>query len=212
MFSLSIAKLANHGQMNRNLFVSLNPINVHLKPSTTISNSLIKKRNSRLMLISNLMISMGFSGGGDLIRQIKQNECKNWDKQSIRNQAISGFFTGYLCHSWYQILDRIPFQKVKLYKCMHLIGCKILLTQTILSPTCLAVFFITNGLLNESNWREIKKNVLIKGKEIYLTELCVWPTAYFFSFLFLSNNFRVLFDNLVSFGFDIYNSFVLHKD
>ena len=170
MFSLSIAKLANHGKLNRNLFFSLSPINVHFKPSTTISNNLIKKRNSRLMLISNLMISMGFSGGGDLIRQIKHNECKNWDKQSIRNQAISGFFTGYLCHSWYQILDRIPFQKVKLYKCMHLIGCKILLTQTILSPTCLAVFFITNGLLNESNWREIKKNVLIKGKEIYLTE------------------------------------------
>ena len=38
------------------------------------------------------------------------------------------------------------------------------------------------------------------------------PPALIFSFTFLSTRYRVLYDNIISLGFDVYNSYLVHRE
>ncbi len=45
---------------------------------------------------------------------------------------------------------------------------------------------------------------------MYLAEWVIWPPAQFVNFWLLPTRFRVLFDNAVSLGYDVYTSHVKH--
>ena len=89
---------------------------------------------------------------------------------------------------------------------------KILLCQFVHSPVCIIVFFATLGHLNNWSAAEIFKNTLEKGEKVYYAEWMIWPPALVFSFYFLPTRYRVLFDSLISLGFDIYNSYIVHNE
>ena len=89
---------------------------------------------------------------------------------------------------------------------------KIILCQCIHSPLCIIAFFISLGILNDSPNNEICRNIYEKGMLLYKAEWVIWPPALLFSFYFLPTQFRVLFDSLISLGFDIFNSYLIYND
>jgi hypothetical protein len=89
---------------------------------------------------------------------------------------------------------------------------KIVLCQFVHSPLCIAAFFISIGYLNSWSRDEIVKNIYEKGLLVYEAEWIIWPPALLFNFYFLPTRYRVLFDSLVSLGFDIFNSYLVYND
>jgi protein Mpv17 len=55
------------------------------------------------------------------------------------------------------------------------------------------------------------KELKQKGWRLYVAEWVVWPPAQVINFYLLPTRFRVLYDNTVSLGYDIYTSYVAHE-
>ena len=63
---------------------------------------------SKHLLLTNLSISIGFSGLGDFIEQILEisaaKHLKEWDKSRTFKFATTGLTVGLVCHYWYLYL------------------------------------------------------------------------------------------------------------
>jgi protein Mpv17 len=168
-----------------------------------------KKLFSRYLLGTNLLVSMGFSGLGDVTEQIFEISSKyqsRWDYYRTMKLTATGLSVGLVCHYWYIYLDKHyahPSHK-NIFK-------KVFLSQVVFSPICLMVFFVTLGCINQSSPHEVYDNLMTKGKRIYMVEWAVWPPASLVNFYLVPLRYRVLYDNVISFGFDIYNSYIVHK-
>jgi protein Mpv17 len=168
-----------------------------------------KKLFSKYLLGTNLLVSMGFSGMGDITEQIFEISSKyqsKWDYYRTLKLTATGLSVGLVCHYWYIYLDKHYSHPshVNIFK-------KVLLSQVVFSPICLVVFFSTLGVINRSSPREIYDNLMTKGKRIYMVEWAVWPPASLVNFYLVPLRYRVLYDNVISFGFDVYNSYIVHK-
>lgn len=83
-----------------------------------------------------------------------------------RNMTIVGLLQGPFHHWFYMILDRVfPGKNAKS------VLKKILLDQSIASPTCLAIFFTGLGVLERRNIEEICKEVKLKFRETW--KVCI---------------------------------------
>lgn len=115
--------------------------------------------------------------------------------------AVAGWSTGMSSHLWYKHLDRL----LGTQRTFRMVVLKVFLDQIIMSPVNLVIYFGTVALLERSNMNKFKEEVLEKGmRNIFLVECVVWPPAQYFSFAVLQYKYRILWDNIVSFGFDIY--------
>ncbi len=178
-------------------------------------NSLkFKNKSSKVfsdyLLFTNVTISIGFSGLGDYIEQLVEifSKYKNeWNKTRSVKLAITGVPVGIICHYFYVYLDKKMIETTFKVICQ-----KIILSQFICSPLCIISFYLTIGILNNWKIEETIDNIIKKGSKVYLVEWIVWPPAYVFSFYFLSTRYRVLYDNVISLGFNIFNSYIVHKD
>lgn len=121
--------------------------------------------------------------------------------------SISGMTVGVLCHHWYKFLDsRFPGRTIQV------VARKVLVDQIVCSPLCIAIFFITLGLLEKSSLEEVKKEVKAKAWRLYAAEWVIWPPAQVINFYILPLRYRVLYDNTISLGYDVYTSRVKHDD
>ncbi|XP_053972028.1 mpv17-like protein 2 isoform X2 [Hylaeus volcanicus] len=68
------------------------------------------------------------------------------------------------------------------------------------------------GILEKSNWSELKTEIINKAHKLYIAEWIVWPPAQIFNFYFLPTKYRVLYDNTISLGYDVYTSQVKHDN
>lgn len=50
-----------------------------------------------------------------------------------------------------------------------------------------------------------------KFLRLYKAEWIVWPTAQVINFWILPNKYRVLYDNTISLGYDVYTSYVINE-
>ena len=164
---------------------------------------------SKYLLATNLLVSACFSGVGDITEQIFEITASyqdTWNKQRTLRLAMTGLPVGLISHYWYIYLDK------HYYHMTHkTIFKKVFLSQIIFSPICIFVFFVTLGILNRSSKEEIVNNLATKGKRVYCIEWIVWPPASLINFYLVPLRYRVLYDNIVSFGFDVYNSYIVHK-
>ncbi|CAF0892994.1 unnamed protein product [Brachionus calyciflorus] len=165
---------------------------------------------SKHLLATNLTISVCFSAAGDAIEQIVEilsNEIDNWDRKRTAKLSATGLTVGILCHYWYSFLDlKYP------HNTRGIVFKKILLNQVIFSPMCILLFFLTLGIVEQSKYTKITNDIQTKGKSIFLAELFIWPPASLINFYFVPFKFRVLYDSVTSLGFDIYNSYIVHKE
>lgn len=165
--------------------------------------------SSRYLLMTNLGISVSLSATGDIIQQhyeiiTTQQGC--WDVLRSRNMALSGLTVGFLCHHWYLWLDRFMPGRT-----LRIVAKKVIVDQLVLSPVQICVFFTTVGVLEGNNLKEVGREIIHKGHHLYLAEWFVWPIAQVINFAILPTRFRVLYDNTISLGFDIYTSYVKHN-
>ncbi|XP_060606852.1 mpv17-like protein 2 [Ruditapes philippinarum] len=172
----------------------------------SLRGKLKKLFSQKYLLYTNTAISVFMSCAGDGLQQnyqIAQKEIACWDKRRSRDVAVTGFLIGPFCHYWYILLDWwLPGRSV------GIIMKKLLVDQFICSPVAITSFLSVTSYLEGKRGKELKNELIEKGKTLYAAEWIVWPPAQIVNFYFLPTKYRVLFDNSVSFGFDWYFSYV----
>ncbi|KAH9409900.1 hypothetical protein TYRP_009646 [Tyrophagus putrescentiae] len=124
------------------------------------------------------------------------------------HMTAAGLTTGVVTHYWYILLDRCLGSR----RTPLVLAKKILLDQVVFSPVNLFVYFSTLGICERSSWRHVKGELVEKGLEnIYVVEWAIWPPMQLINFALLPLRYRILFDNVVSLGFDIYSPYVKYK-
>lgn len=183
------------------------------KPSGRLRRRLRKANEalfSKHLFATNMTISIAFSGLGDLLEQsyeILAGYEEQIDRLRLLKLSSTGVPIGIVCHYWYQYLDRIfPSRTGKtLVK-------KFIIDQVFSSPMYIILFYATLGLWNKWNMNEFKEIILDKGKDIFIAECWIWPPAQLINFYFLPTKYRLLYDSVISLGFDTYFSYVTHKE
>lgn len=157
------------------------------------------------LLFSNLTLSFGLSGLGDLLQQ--SLEQKKWNsKRTLQMSTSFGLTSGFLCHFWYNYLDRVlPGRGVRV------VLRKVAWDQIFFSPVCIAACILVSAKIENTNLRTALDQTIQLGGRLYLAEWIIWPPAQFINFTFLPTRFRVLYDNVISLIYDTYTSHVKHN-
>lgn len=164
----------------------------------------------KFLLYTNISISFCLSGVGDVIEQryeILTDELDKWNSRRTLNMSITGITVGTFCHYWYKFLDRrIPGHTIStVFK-------KILVDQFVGSPVNIFIFFGTLAILERMTLKDFVEDLKAKWWRLYVAEWVVWPSAQFINFYFVPSKYRVLYDNTISLGYDVYTSHVAHFD
>lgn len=163
----------------------------------------------KYLLITNVGISASLSFTGDVLQQhyeMLQNKNRSLDKGRTFRMTVAGISVGTICHYWYQYLDKkFPERTLKI------VLKKVAIDQLVCSPLYITVFFATTCALEKTTFEEFKQEVIHKGWRLYLAEWIIWPPAQVFNFYILPPRFRVLYDNIISLGYDIYTSYVKNE-
>ncbi|KAL1450866.1 hypothetical protein WDU94_003180 [Cyamophila willieti] len=172
---------------------------------------------TKYLFVSNVSISILLSATGDVLEQYYQNhintdpskvssgEPPSWNRTRTLHMSLSGASVGILCHHGYRLLDALyPGRAIKT------VAKKVLFDQLCISPVIICAFFLTLGALEGASRGQILTEITDKGKRLYLAEWVVWPPAQVVNFYFLSTRYRVLYDNTISLGYDVYTSYVKH--
>ncbi|EDW79347.1 uncharacterized protein Dwil_GK19153 [Drosophila willistoni] len=165
--------------------------------------------SSKYLIYTNLGMSVSLSMVGDAMEQSYERytrEADKWDRTRTVRMGISGFTVGFVCHFWYKYLDYVYPKRT-----IGVVVRKILLDQFVCSPFFLVVFFVTMGVLEKKNWAELKEEIGDKAFILYKAEWTVWPLAQLFNFFFIKPKYRVLYDNSISLGYDVYISKVKYS-
>lgn len=162
--------------------------------------------SDKYLLLTNITISLGLSGAGDAIEQyleIKRGVIKEYDPTRNRNMTIAGGPPGFIIHYWYKFLEkRVPGASIRIaFK-------KMVLDQIFCSPICISSIFVTLGLLERKKPSEVYEEISEKFYMLYVAEWVVWPPAQFINFYLIPLPYRVLFDSVISLGYDVYTSYV----
>lgn len=164
---------------------------------------------NKYLLLTNVGVSATLSCTGDILQQhyeVVSKKERKWDKARTFRMTVSGIAVGVVCHYWYRFLDqRYPGRALKT------VLKKVLIDQMVLSPCYITVFFATTSYMEEHSWEDFKKELLQKWWRLYLAEWIVWPPAQVVNFYFLPPKYRVLYDNTISLGYDIYTSYVKYE-
>lgn len=164
--------------------------------------------SKRYLLVTNIGLCVTLSAFGDTIQQsVKRARglAKHHDFVRTKNMATAAVSMGIICHYWYLWLDRfLPGFSLRI------VMKKVVCDQVFLSPVMWVTYFAVLGLLEQSGYARFYERLTDKGGKLYLAEWIVWPPAQVFNFYFLSTKFRVLYDNIISLGFDWYSSYLLN--
>lgn len=162
----------------------------------------------RYLLFTNVCISVSLSSVGDTLEQQYEILMKDLDHYSAKrtgHMALSGATVGVVCHYWYKFLDRrLPGRTVSI------VMKKVFWDQMVCSPIVISTFFLTLGVLEKSTKEQIVREIKDKAWKLYAAEWVVWPPAQIINFYWLPNRYRVLYDNTISLGYDVYTSKVKH--
>jgi protein Mpv17 len=120
--------------------------------------------------------------------------------------AVSGMSIGIVCHYWYNFLDAKMSGRT-----IGIVLKKLILDQLICSPLCISTFFLTLAIMENSSLAELKHEIQTKALKLYVAEWVIWPPAQMINFYFLPTRYRVLYDSMISFGYDMYTSHVKHN-
>lgn len=184
------------------------------------------------LFVTNVGISFGLSGFGDILQQkyesldkkeglqlhqdfspkykfLENLEVKYPNINLSRTFHMSfcfGLTSGFLCHFWYNVLDKlVPGSGIR-NVCK-----KILWDQLLFSPICIGSCLLVAGVVEQQEREKLKSDVIEQGCELYVAEWLLWPPAQFVNFYFLPTRYRVAYDNFISLIYDVYTSHVKHK-
>lgn len=165
--------------------------------------------SDKYLFYTNVTISISLSSLGDAMEQsyeIYTEDLDKFDGKRTAHMAFSGATVGVLCHNWYKVLDRVIIGKT-----VEMVTKKLVLDQLIFSPIMILTVFGSLALLEKNPLENFKEEVEDKFVQLYRAEWVVWPPAQVINFYFLPTRFRVLYDNTISLGYDVYTSQVKHS-
>ncbi|KAH9641656.1 hypothetical protein HF086_005102 [Spodoptera exigua] len=165
--------------------------------------------SDKYLFYTNVTISLSLSSVGDLMEQsyeIYIKEQTHYDFKRCAHMAFSGVAVGILCHHWYKVLDKFIVGKT-----VDMVIKKLVLDQFIFSPVMIVTLFGSLALFEENPYENFKEEVRDKFVKLYRAEWMVWPPAQIINFYFLPTKYRVLYDNTISLGYDVYTSQVKHS-
>ncbi|XP_063363654.1 mpv17-like protein 2 isoform X1 [Cydia amplana] len=165
--------------------------------------------SDKYLLYTNVTISLSLSALGDIAEQSYELYCKElecYDAKRTLHMACSGVAVGVLCHHWYKVLDKFIVGKT-----FDMVVKKLILDQFIFSPIMIVTFFGSLALFEENPLENFQEEVKSKFVTLYQAEWVIWPPAQIINFYFLPTRYRVLYDNTISLGYDIYTSQVKHS-
>lgn len=184
--------------------------NIRSSSSVTRLKKAVKVSFSdKYLFYTNVTISVTLSSVGDLLEQcyeISVGEQEKYDFKRTMHMGFSGVAVGVLCHHWYKVLDKFIIGKT-----YDMVAKKLLLDQLIFSPIMIVTFFGSVALFEENPLQNFKEEMRSKFLTLYRAEWMVWPPAQIINFYFLPTRYRVLYDNTISLGYDIYTSQVKHS-
>lgn len=184
--------------------------NVHnSSPVSTLRKVVRVAFSDKYLLYTNVTISISLSALGDSLEQSYEIYTKEQEKYDLKRTSAMGFSgaaVGVLCHHWYKVLDKFIIGKT-----VDMVVKKLILDQLVFSPVMIITFFGSLALLEENPMENFKEEVGDKFVTLYRAEWMVWPPAQVINFYFLPTRFRVLYDNTISLGYDVYTSQVKHK-
>uniref|UniRef100_A0A1B0CQT8 Uncharacterized protein n=1 Tax=Lutzomyia longipalpis TaxID=7200 RepID=A0A1B0CQT8_LUTLO len=158
----------------------------------------------KYLVFTNVAISMTLSATGDMLEQQYQKKFgqhPRWDRQRSLRMGVTGITVGVVCHYWYNFIDNfLP------GRTLRLVLKKVVLDQIIGSPLVISTLFVTLGLLDGQSRSEIVDEMKQKFIRLYTAEWIIWPPAQIINFLWLPSKYRVLYDNTISLGYDVYTS------
>lgn len=179
------------------------------------------------LFLANIGVSITLSGIGDVLQQQYERrhrsgghffggavQCSSnsvvhkWNlSRTLQMSASFGFTSGLMCHVWYNLLDRLlPGSGLRI------VCRKIVIDQLVFSPVCIAICLsVANVIEGQRSPKKIVSEVLDKGLQLYAAEWLIWPPAQFINFYFLPTRLRVLYDNIISLGYDVYTSHVKYS-
>lgn len=201
--------------LTKQIRTSLSSENVQLRKEITmeIMKSTTKVMFGKYLFVSNVSISVVLSATGDTLEQYYRNHLSSesppgggsWNSTRTVHMSAAGFSVGVLCHHGYRVLDRLyPGRSVKT------VIRKLLFDQIFISPVLISVCLLTLGALEGSNPHALATEFRDKFTRLYLAEWMIWPPAQLLNFALLSPRYRVLYDNTISLGYDVYTSYVKH--
>ena len=165
--------------------------------------------SEKYLFYTNVTISLTLSSVGDLMEQsyeIYIKEQTHYDFKRCSHMAFSGVAVGILCHHWYKVLDKFIIGKT-----VDMVAKKLVLDQFIFSPVMIVTLFGSLALFEPNPVENFKEEVKDKFIRLYRAEWMVWPPAQIINFYFLPTRYRVLYDNTISLGYDVYTSQVKHS-
>lgn len=184
---------------------------------SSVRNAINILFNKRYLVITNTVGSGILMGLGDLTTQkiegrMNEKNAENTVQRSIDWQrmgrlAVVGLCMGPFLHVWYRFLDRR-------YAIVNIrsIAKKVLFDQTIASPLIIVYFFIGTGFLEGRSFSRSLEELKCKFLTVYLVDLVIWPPAQTINFFLLPPRFRVIYVAFLTYGYNIFLSFMKHME
>ncbi|XP_044528322.1 mpv17-like protein 2 [Gracilinanus agilis] len=172
----------------------------------------------RLLLVTNTLTCGALMAGGDGLRQAWERRLSKGapgpprpiDLWRTGRMFLIGCSMGPFLHYWYQWLDKI-FPAMG-FKDIQIIFKKVLLDQLIASPLLCAWYFLGMGTLEGQNLDNTCQELREKFWEVYKADWTVWPAAQLVNFLYVPAQYRVIYVNSLTLGWDTYLSYQKHRE
>lgn len=161
---------------------------------------------------TNTLSCGGLLAAGDGIQQYIEhargvNATPGYDWRRTGRLFLVGLSQGPPHHIFYIWLDKVLPQKnaKTVFK-------KIMADQIVAAPFFAVTFFLGAGLLEgktlKGAWLEFKE----KFPAVYAFDWCIWPPTQTINFYFVPIRYRVLYINGVTVIWDVFLSYMKHKD
>ena len=164
---------------------------------------------TKYLLLTNTVITVSLSGTGDALQQYYekvQKRQKHWNPVRTRHVCWTGAVIGPMCHFWYRYLEEIlPGRTI-----MPVVK-KLFLDQVVFTPVYISVFLVMLGCFERATFGEMMHDLQHKGVVLLKADWIIWPPAQMVNFCLLPVQYRVLYDNTISLGFDCYYSHVKYR-
>lgn len=148
---------------------------------------------------------------GDLIQQEieYQNKklAKRYDYKRLGRMLLFGLAVGPVHHYIY-----INLNKYLPGRSMANIAKKILTDQLLIGPLCILLFFSGLGVLEGKSLDSINSEIKSKFLVVYKMDWVIWPPTQFINFYFVPVKYQIMYINLVTVLYDVFLSYVKHRD
>ncbi|RWS24032.1 coiled-coil domain-containing protein 58-like protein [Leptotrombidium deliense] len=137
---------------------------------------------------------------------LKKKTPREHDYRRSLSMAVGGFGFGLMGHFWYKFLDRKLPGNAKMTIAKK-IGCELMLSPLFF----LEAFFIV-GLFEGRTPKECIVNFKNNFPLVFAVDCCIWTPLQAVNFYFLPPKYRFLYVATITLLYDVFFSFVLHKD